>query len=140
MTSLGRWMLVSLGIALVAFSAAPVAADWLVTQEGDRIETDGPWKVDGRRVVFTLPNGSLSMMRLSEVDLPASEAATADALRPPEPVEAEPEVEERPEPVLVLTNDDIGEGEGAPAAAVTEGEAATSASAVMPRPGARRRR
>ncbi|MEM8930131.1 MAG: hypothetical protein AAGE94_03090, partial [Acidobacteriota bacterium] len=88
-------------------------------------------KVDGRRVVFTLPNGSLSMMRLSEVDLPASETATSDALRPPDPVDTAPaEPEALPEPVLVLTNDDIGQGAAPPAAPSAEGEAAAASASA----------
>lgn len=67
------WALI-LGVLLVA---GDVGADILVTREGDRIETDGPWKVNGRQVVFTAANGRLSSMRLSQVDLEASEEATA---------------------------------------------------------------
>ena len=33
--------------------AAPAAADWLVTRDGGRVETKGPWKVKGKLVVFT---------------------------------------------------------------------------------------
>ena len=32
-----------------------------MTRDGARIETKGAWKVDGRRVLFTLPNGTLSI-------------------------------------------------------------------------------
>jgi hypothetical protein len=93
-------------IALAAaLAAVPALADWLVTEDGARVETKGPWQVEGRRVVFTLPNGTLSALRLTEVDLEASEQATADALKPP----VEEIVEEKPkrEPVLVLTNADL---------------------------------
>lgn len=111
-------------VALVVTAAPPVAADWLVTTDGDRIETEGPWKVDGRKVVFTLPGGTLSMMRLSEVDLEASEAATEEALRPPEPEVEEKEPEAPREPVLVLTNADIPQG--APALAPDAAPTATT--------------
>ncbi len=57
--------------------AAPARADWLVTREGGKVETQGPWKVDGKRVVFTLKNGTLSSLRLAEVDLDASRQTTA---------------------------------------------------------------
>ncbi|MEM6797523.1 MAG: FxLYD domain-containing protein, partial [Acidobacteriota bacterium] len=89
--------------------AAPAAlADILVTQDGARIETKGPWKVEGRRVVFTMPNGTLSVLRASDVDLEASEEATRQALAPPAPPEAaDAEETPKPEPVLVLTNKDI---------------------------------
>ncbi|HVR97389.1 MAG TPA: FxLYD domain-containing protein [Thermoanaerobaculia bacterium] len=73
--------------------AAPASADWLVTREGARLETQGPWKVKGKLVVFTLADGSLSSLRLDAVDLPASDLATAQAKEvkenpppPPEPV------------------------------------------------------
>lgn len=56
--------------------AAPARADWLVTNDGGKVETRGPWKVDGKRVVFTLKDGTLSSLRLTEVDLDASRQAT----------------------------------------------------------------
>jgi hypothetical protein len=55
----------------------PVRADWLVTRDGGRIETKGPWKVDGKRVVFSALDGTLSSLRMVEVDLDASRQATA---------------------------------------------------------------
>lgn len=96
--SLGSWSLV----------ATPAGADWLVTHDGSRVETDGEWRVEGRRVLFTLPNGTLSALRLSEVDVDASRAATEEAKNPPqeEAVEAAAE-KEKPTPVLVLTDKDI---------------------------------
>ncbi len=61
---------------LLAFLSAPVAsADVLVTKEGARVETQGPWEVRGRQVIFTTPKGVLSSMRLAEVDLEASARA-----------------------------------------------------------------
>ncbi len=71
-----RWVLLFLVLL-----APAVAADWLVTQEGARVETKGPWKVKGRTVVFTSSKGRLSSMRLAEVDLDASAAATEEAVR-----------------------------------------------------------
>lgn len=64
-------------MALVAALVAlflPVAssADWLLTVDGQRIETLGPWEVEGDRIVFTLPNGTLTSVRAEEIDLPAS--------------------------------------------------------------------
>jgi hypothetical protein len=70
-----------LAVVALAAAAAPAAADWLVLADGGRVETAGPWEVRGGLVVFTLANGTLSSVRASEVDLPASEAAN----RPPEP-------------------------------------------------------
>lgn len=118
---LARRFLPLAAVALAA-AAAPAAGDWLVTQDGARIETKGPWKVEGRRVVFTAPNGTLSAIAAAEVDLDRSAAETervrlaAVAPPPPEP--------EKREPVLRLTEKDLPpvelapEGEGtAPAAA-----------------------
>ncbi|KAB2962205.1 MAG: hypothetical protein F9K16_09710, partial [Thermoanaerobaculia bacterium] len=65
--------------AALLVAAGPARADWLVTTDGGLIETKGPWKVDGRRVVFHLPNGTLSSVRADEVDLDRSAAETARA-------------------------------------------------------------
>lgn len=57
----------------------PVLGDVLVTRDGSRVETQGPWEVKGRLVVFHRLDGTLVSMRLSEVDPAASEEATAAA-------------------------------------------------------------
>ncbi|MEM1178908.1 MAG: hypothetical protein AAGM22_11235 [Acidobacteriota bacterium] len=108
-------------LACAALATTPAPADWLVTTDGARIETKGPWKVEGRRVLFTQPNGTLSAMRASEIDFEASEAATSAALAPPPSAAEESVKEPLPEPVLVLTNKDIaaaqadgGDGEPKP--------------------------
>jgi hypothetical protein len=101
--------LTAAALATVATTAA--RADWLVTLEGARVETRGPWEVRGRMVVFTQTGGTLSSIRLSEVDLEASRAATDEAAAPPPapaPAEAPPPP---PPPVLKLTNADVGRGE-----------------------------
>jgi len=70
---------------LAALAATPAAADWLVTRAGSRIETRGPWEVKGKLVVFTLPDGSLSSLRVVDVDLAASrqqQGAKAPAAAP----------------------------------------------------------
>ncbi|MEO1367556.1 MAG: hypothetical protein AAFX50_10305, partial [Acidobacteriota bacterium] len=112
MTGKGLGSKIAALLACVALTASPAPADWLVTKDGARIETKGPWKVDGRRVLFTQPNGTLSAMRASEIDFEASEAATA-AASAPAAAEAAPAAgkEPLPEPVLVLTNKDIAAGE-----------------------------
>lgn len=84
--------------------AAPAAADWLVTRDGGQIETRGPWKVDGSRVLFTLPNGTLSSLRASEVDLDQSALATARAI---EVATAPPAPAPKREPVLRLTEKEL---------------------------------
>jgi hypothetical protein len=79
--------------AVAAFAGAaflvPAAADWLVTRDGARIETLGPWKVESRLVVFKRPDGTYASLRLSEIDLEASERLTLEmaeaAQRPEQP-------------------------------------------------------
>jgi hypothetical protein len=111
-------------VAAVALAAATgtARADWLVTTDGGRIETKGPWKVDGRRIVFTLPNGTLSSVRADEIDLDQSAAVTAKMAEVAQAA-AQPKPEPRKEPVMRLTEKDIppSEGEGA------EGEAGAAA-------------
>ena len=110
-----------LAAAVWAAAAAPVSADWLVTSDGTRIETEGPWEVRGRQVIFTRKHGALSALRLSDVDLEASEAATAAGEAPAAGAEAEGERR----PVLVLTNEDIR-----PAAASPSDEPAAAGEAA----------
>ena len=99
-------------VAAALLGTSSVTADVLVTQDGARIETKGAWQVEGRRVIFTLPNGTLSAVRASEIDLDASRAATEQVHRPAAPPPPPPPPKA---PVLVLTNDDLPE--------VIEGEA-----------------
>ena len=77
-----KWKLFT-GVAACLLAAGPgiAAADWLVTREGGRIETRGPWKEKGKLLVFTTADGNLASLRLSEVDLEASRKATAEAVR-----------------------------------------------------------
>lgn len=120
--------------ATVVVVAAPLRADWLVTVDGDEIQTEGPWRVDGSRVVFTLPGGSLAALPATEVDLAASEARTHPSPSPeaPRPAAAPPVTPSR----WVITDDDVaraispdvpavadeeGEGDGAPAARGVQG-------------------
>jgi len=65
-------------LVALPLAAAPASADWLVTRAGSRTETKGPWQLKGKLVVFTQPDGSLASLRLVEVDLQASEQATAE--------------------------------------------------------------
>lgn len=60
---------------------APAAADWLVTRDGGKVETQGVWKVQGKRVIFTSKDGTLASLRLTEVDLDASRLATTAAVQ-----------------------------------------------------------
>lgn len=103
-----------LAASAVLLTLGPIAwADVLVTLEGEAIETTGPWKVKGRQIVFTSLTGVLSSMRLSEIDLEASNQATRKANEPVEDVSPEaaekPVAKKRPA-TRVLTNDNIGDG------------------------------
>ncbi len=103
-----RWVQFSLAAAVLTTAGAALHADILVTPDGARVETKGPWKVQGRLVVFTSPSGTLSSMRTDQVDLERSKLATAQA------VEAEHEQpaasaarEPAGEPILRITEKDI---------------------------------
>lgn len=73
-----------LGLAAAALLPASAAfADVLVTRDGARIETSGPWEVRGRLLVFSRADGSLASLRLDEVDLERSRQATEQAAHPP---------------------------------------------------------
>ncbi len=80
-----RIVILTLVVASFALLGAPVAADWLVLTDGGKIETAGPWRIEGKRVLFHLPNGTLTAVRLTEVDLDKSDQATLEAAQPVEP-------------------------------------------------------
>lgn len=95
-------------LCLAAALPAPQAAgDWIVTRDGTRVETRGPWEVEGRQVVFTRPDGTLASLRAADVDLAASAAASSEPATEPAPGPAAESPARRPRPVLVLTNDDL---------------------------------
>jgi hypothetical protein len=115
------WTAAGLAVVAVLICATAARADWLVLRDGSRVETDGGWSIKGKLVVFSDAGGTLSSLRLSEVDLDASAQATADAERvvvaPPAPP-----VEKR-KAVLVLTDADIHKATPEPAAEDTAGAA-----------------
>ncbi len=99
---LAAWLL-SIGQAAIA--------DVLVLTDGERVETRGPWQVRGRVVVFTAPDGKLSSMRTSGVDIDRSRQASdaPDVAEPlpssgPKPPVASPPSKRR---AMVLTNADL---------------------------------
>lgn len=112
--------------ALSGLASLPASADWLVTRQGAKVETKGPWQVKGKLVVFHLSDGSLSSMRLAEVDLDASRKATEEALRAKaEAEEAKGRPAEKKAPVLVVTDKDVRHVDPATvSAAAATGEAA----------------
>lgn len=84
----------ALGLA-AALLAAPAGAGWLVTRDGGKVETRGAWTVKGKLVVFTRVDGRLASLRAADVDWPASERATEEALE-----RAHREAEPKPAPVV----------------------------------------
>lgn len=117
-TTARDWKLCAGLAALLAAGSGPAAADWLVTREGGRIETRGPWKEKGKLLVFTTADGRLASLRLSEVDLEASRKATAEAAAA---ARAEAEAKSAPkkaaEPkkeVFSITDKDVRPPEDAP--------------------------
>jgi hypothetical protein len=124
--------LAALGLLTASLlAAAPSSADWLVTREGGQLETKGPWKVDGKRVVFTLPNGTLSSLRLTEVDLEGSRKATVAELEATSEAE-KPQAPPSPKKsVRVFTDKDFTRVDP-PAAAADPKAAAAQAPGAVP--------
>ncbi|HYO13617.1 MAG TPA: hypothetical protein VE685_10530, partial [Thermoanaerobaculia bacterium] len=115
--------------ALSGLSTLPAGADWLVTRQGSRVEIRGAWEVKGKLVVFRTLDGTLSSLRLAEVDLEASRKATEEAERArAAAAEAPAKAAEKKPSILVLTDKDvrhIEEASAAPASGVAdEGEKA----------------
>jgi len=131
----------ALGICLLAASfgtAVPARADWLVTREGAKVETKGPWKVNGKRVIFTEPDGTLASLRLADVDLDASQRVTAEAAQA-KPADAAPAAEKK-KSVRVLTDKDFAHPEAAAAeTAAAEAPAAAGGETTPEKPEAANR-
>ncbi|HEY9420019.1 MAG TPA: FxLYD domain-containing protein [Thermoanaerobaculia bacterium] len=116
-------------LAILWIAAAPSRADWLMTREGGRVETKGAWKVKGKLVVFTQADGTLSSLRLSEVDLEASRKVTEESKVPA----GKPPAPEPPKKKLaVLTDADFKKAtpQGSTAAAPPEAGQAAPAGLV----------
>lgn len=105
MTQHNRPTAAALAAALLALAAVPASADWLVTREGGRVETKGAWQTKGKLVVFTLPDGKLSSLRLSEVDLDASRRATEEAVAA-QATPAPPAPSQKPREAKVVLTDE----------------------------------
>lgn len=93
-------------VLVLIVMTSPARADWLVTKEGGRVETKGPWTVKGKLVVFEQKAGGLGALRVTEVDLDQSAKATADQKAVPA---SPPEQATQPKkkPVLVLSDKDV---------------------------------
>ncbi len=107
---------------LCLLCAAPAPADWLVGSDGERVETRGPWRVKRSLVVFTSADGTLSSLRLADVDLEASARATA-APRAAKSPAAQPAAPVARPPVLVLRTADVGRASEPPAEEAEEAAA-----------------
>lgn len=55
------------------------AADWLAFKDGTTREIVGHWKIQGKLVIFKARGGTLSSVRLDEVDLSVSEQLSKNA-------------------------------------------------------------
>ncbi|NJL27855.1 MAG: glutaredoxin family protein [Thermoanaerobaculia bacterium] len=98
--------LVLLCTLLTAPLAVLASADWLVTLEGQVIETKGPWTIAERVLTYTALDGTSHTLPLGEVDLEGSAATTAfkqgqPYTPPPKAVVAAAEREEG-EPKIIL--------------------------------------
>lgn len=116
-------------LTILCIAAAPAQADWLVTRDGGRVETRGPWKVKGKLVVFTQADGALASLRLTEVDLEASRKFTESSKIE---VETPPAPEPPKKKLAVLTDADFKKAtpQGSTAAAPPEAVQAAPAGAV----------
>lgn len=105
-----------LGLSALLVAAGPARADWLVTREGARVETQGAWKVKGKLVVFQTADGKLSSLRVADVDLDASRRVTEEAVAAQAQAAAEPDKPaERRKSVRVITDKDVRQASPAPA-------------------------
>lgn len=129
---------VALSCLLSCVVTAAAGANWLALRDGARVETAGGWEVKGKVVIFKLADGALSSLRLAEVDLEASERATAEAARKREEADRPaPSPPAKRATVLILTDDDVpraaddaadaGDAAGATAGGAAGGEAAADA-------------
>ncbi|HEY8020052.1 MAG TPA: hypothetical protein VIH93_03070 [Thermoanaerobaculia bacterium] len=117
-------LVLAVGISLLPAAAVRrAAADWLVTSEGGRVETRGPWEVKGKLVVFTAADGTLSSLRATQVDLDASRRATVESKQALADAEKAPPPAPR-KSVRSITDKDVGH----PASdAAKPGDSATAA-------------
>ena len=74
-------VVVVLGLAVLLLTALPAHADWLTTRDGQRIDTQGPWRLKGKAVQFVHTDGRVDQLPLSYIDLEASQRS-AEAEEP----------------------------------------------------------
>ena len=61
-------------------SGSVARAEWLVFRDGTTHEIKGPWRVQGKQLLFTAKSGTLQSVSIAEVDLAASEQLSKNAL------------------------------------------------------------
>ncbi len=101
-------------VAMALFPASsPLHADWLVTRSGSKIQTAGTWQVKGKLVVFKLPNGTLSSLKLTDVDLAKSREATTAAAKSAKTAAKPPATKPvRQKAVMTISDADVAHVEG----------------------------
>ncbi len=67
----------AIGLGFVLLLAPAATADWLITLEGQMIETSGPWIVNGKSLTYIDLDGARQSLQLADIDLEASEETTA---------------------------------------------------------------
>jgi hypothetical protein len=129
----GRRALLTVAVAGLLAAQAPLRGEWLVGKDGSKFEIRGPWTVKGKLVTFTLPNGTLGSLRLSELDLEASQAASAAQATADATAAAAPAAAAKKPPVMVITDKDVAHGtdEAAQAPAAADAAAAAPAGRVQ---------
>jgi hypothetical protein len=126
-------LLLLAGAALLAGLPRPAAADWLLTREGAKVETRGAWVVKGKLVVFTAADGTLSSLRVDQVDLDATRKAVLDKQKMVEEDIARPA--EKKKSVRSITDKDVSHP-GEAAEAKTDDAKAADGTAPVGAPGA----
>ena len=71
---------IALAALLAVAAGAAASADELVTRDGQVIQTQGPWEVRGKLLVFKLADGTLASLRLDEADLEARRSSGLPAV------------------------------------------------------------
>jgi hypothetical protein len=123
-------LVLAVGISLLPAAAVHrAAADWLVTSEGGRVKTRGPWEVKGKLVVFTAADGTLSSLRATQVDLDASRRATAESKQALADAEKAPQPAPR-KSVRSITDKDVGHPDQKASEAAKPGDSTGAGSAA----------
>ncbi len=93
-----------LTLVFVFASGTAASGEWLVLQDGQLVETKGPWEVKEGRVTFTAMNGTFSALRAALVDLEASAQRSVVKAQPlpPSPAQRAPGLVVRQGDISVL--------------------------------------